>query len=671
MNNLRSKILFGFLLMLFFRIETYAQTPTAILSSHSTTCGISNGTAEVYPSGGVGGYTFLWSNGLTTDSVFGLASGPYAVTVYSGTDSVVKAMNIGASATPTVTASATKDTFCLNSNDTLTALASGPGGTYSWSGGTLTSATTGNPIIVSALTQGGYTYTVTWTDAAGQCTATNTHLLIALNVTASLVTVTQPSCGRNNGQIQCSVTGNRFNCSFYKSGTLIQSGGATAIGNLLPGEYKFTVDELSTGCSATVDSIMLSDTTTYPVFSNVLVTPEACYGNKNGAIVVAVGNCSSGCTYNWSQSGTDHTDSATSLQAGSYTLSVTKGGCSNIDTTIIVPGPASKLADTLHTHPDHCNRSVGSAQVLTGGGTPPYGYVWSLGSAVAPGNDSVASVPGDTTLQVIVTDSHGCADTLSGPIGNTPGPSARITNVDTICSADSNGLLIVKATSNDGPFTYLWSSGSTTPVASGLGSGMYTVSVTNAVGCDTVLHPVVQAYAPVITLTATPSDIYPGETVGLLTTISVPYKDIRWNPSVLGSRGSLEAYDQPQQTTQYTVTVTYGLSCLLTDSVIVTVHTDTSRMVVPNVFTPNGDQLNDDFKLIEYQKELQSFHIWIYDRWGNKVYESTDKDFVWDGTDIFAGNKPLKTAVFTYAIEYTLYNQPDKKIKGGNISLIK
>jgi gliding motility-associated-like protein len=94
-------------------------------------------------------------------------------------------------------------------------------------------------------------------------------------------------------------------------------------------------------------------------------------------------------------------------------------------------------------------------------------------------------------------------------------------------------------------------------------------------------------------------------------------------------------------------------------------------MVVPNVFTPNGDNLNDEFKLLEYQKELQNFHIWVYDRWGNKVYESTDKDFVWDGTDIFAGNKPLKTAVFTYAIEYTLYNQPDKKIKGGNISLIK
>jgi hypothetical protein len=202
----------------------------------------------------------------------------------------------------------------------------------------------------------------------------------------------------------------------------VQSAVPQLSGNLLPGEYKFTVDELSTGCSATVDSIMLSDTTTYPVFSNVLVTPEACYGNKNGSIVVTVGNCSSGCTYNWSQSSTDHTDSATALKAGSYTLSVTKGGCSNIDTTIIVPGPVSKLTDTLHVHSDHCNETRSVVQVLTGGGTPPYSYVWSLGSAIAPGNDSVILMPGDTTLQVIVTDSHGCLDTLSGHIGNTPAP---------------------------------------------------------------------------------------------------------------------------------------------------------------------------------------------------------------------------------------------------------
>jgi gliding motility-associated-like protein len=94
-------------------------------------------------------------------------------------------------------------------------------------------------------------------------------------------------------------------------------------------------------------------------------------------------------------------------------------------------------------------------------------------------------------------------------------------------------------------------------------------------------------------------------------------------------------------------------------------------MVVPNTFTPNGDGVNDNFYLISYPPSISSFHIWIFDRWGAKVYESTDVNFNWDGTDIFVANKPLTTAVFAYAIEYRVFNDPEKRDIGGNISLVK
>jgi gliding motility-associated-like protein len=208
-------------------------------------------------------------------------------------------------------------------------------------------------------------------------------------------------------------------------------------------------------------------------------------------------------------------------------------------------------------------------------------------------------------------------------------------------------------------------------VAGGLAPGTYNVTVTDQAQCDTVLSPTVYAYSTISSLLATPTGIYIGQTVELTVQTSVPVTGVHWSPYVQGSVGQSDVYDKPQQTTQYTVIVDYGQGCQLFDTTTVTVLQDTTRMVVPNVFTPNGDGINDYFLILASPATLNTFHMWIYDRWGNKVYETTDINFNWDGTDVFAGNKPLHTGVFSYAIEYTLYNVPDKKEIGGNISLVK
>ena len=416
-----------------------AQT-TASIDANSTTCGLNNGTAQVYPTGGAG-YTYHWSNnGSVTDTISNLPSGNYTVTVYGTpiSDSVVKAFSIGASTQPTLSITATRDTICLSSSDELVAHGATPGG-YTWSGGTLAASVTADSINVSSLNVGNYTYTLTW--GAPACPASTTFTMTDILVAATLGTIVQPSCGRNSGSITCNVSSspNSVN-TFLENGVILQQGSATQILNLGAGNYTFVVSDFTTGCSDTIKNIILTDTSSIPVFTNIVVNPELCYGNKKGAIYVTVSNCTSGCTYSWSQNAADHTDSAVSLPAGIDTFYVSKGGCTNIDTIINVPGPASALKDSLHAHPDHCGHHIGSALMQTMGGTGPYAYVWSQGNAMG---DSVSQLVGDSLVRVTVTDNNGCVDSAKALITNTRGPRATLNKPDTICGSDADGVLIV------------------------------------------------------------------------------------------------------------------------------------------------------------------------------------------------------------------------------------
>lgn len=90
---------------------------------------------------------------------------------------------------------------------------------------------------------------------------------------------------------------------------------------------------------------------------------------------------------------------------------------------------------------------------------------------------------------------------------------------------------------------------------------------------------------------------------------------------------------------------------------------------IPNTFTPNGDGINDNFKLIRHPL-VTGFQIRIFDRWGNKVFESTDAEFSWNGSDQFGG-KELRTGVFAYVIMYEAAGAGGGKSIGGNLTLIR
>ena len=70
-----------------------------------------------------------------------------------------------------------------------------------------------------------------------------------------------------------------------------------------------------------------------------------------------------------------------------------------------------------------------------------------------------------------------------------------------------------------------------------------------------------------------------------------------------------------------------------------------SYLAVPNVFTPNGDGQNDEFRVA--YRSLAVFHIWVYNRWGKLVYESDDPSKGWDG---MIGRRPAAEGAYFYVV---------------------
>jgi gliding motility-associated-like protein len=139
----------------------------------------------------------------------------------------------------------------------------------------------------------------------------------------------------------------------------------------------------------------------------------------------------------------------------------------------------------------------------------------------------------------------------------------------------------------------------------------------------------------------------------------------QWQPATgLNNPNIAQPLASPVTTTTYTVTATNSGGCAGTDTVTVFVDAECGEIFIPNAFSPNKDGQNE-LECV-YGKCIKSLEFIIYDRWGEKVFETTNPKECWDGT--YKG-KPLNTSVFVYYMKATLIN--GKEItKQGNISLI-
>ena len=121
----------------------------------------------------------------------------------------------------------------------------------------------------------------------------------------------------------------------------------------------------------------------------------------------------------------------------------------------------------------------------------------------------------------------------------------------------------------------------------------------------------------------------------------------------------------PFKTTQYILRGYNSKGCYSSDTINVIVVEDCGEMYVPNAFTPNNDGAND----VLYVRGicLQSLTFMVFNRWGEKVFETADQKLGWDGT--YKGEE-MNTGVFVYRLEGKTYDGKGFSAKG-NITLIR
>lgn len=154
-----------------------------------------------------------------------------------------------------------------------------------------------------------------------------------------------------------------------------------------------------------------------------------------------------------------------------------------------------------------------------------------------------------------------------------------------------------------------------------------------------------------------------GQQINLTGTGAFSYS---WTPNFnISSTNDPKVVIKPNVSTQYILTGYNSKSCFSKDTLNVHVIEDCGEMFVPNAFSPNGDGVNDEIKV--YGKCLQTLTFMIFNRWGEKVFETTDIEKGWNG--IYNGVK-LNTGVFVYRLEGRTHEGTAYNAKG-NITLLR
>jgi hypothetical protein len=210
-------------------------------------------------------------------------------------------------------------------------------------------------------------------------------------------------------------------------------------------------------------------------------TSNACNGS-NGSATVSAGNGSGGnYTYSWSN-GTSSITSVTTgslsdLPAGTYTVTVTNSGCSSTS-TVTISNPCVVTASATNT--SICNNNCTNISSSGSGGTGPYNYSWNTGGGTQIINVCPTST---TTYTVTVKDATGTTTTTTATV--IVNPPVLITDTSsTNISCTTSGSASVLVSNFASPYTYNWSNGFIGRKISTPTAGIYTVTITDANGCN-------------------------------------------------------------------------------------------------------------------------------------------------------------------------------------------
>lgn len=358
--------------------------------------------------------------------------------------------------------------------------------TYTWAPGPISGQGTSS---VSSLNAG--TYTLTLSDASS-CDSVFTFTINEPNELDATFSYVDASCGASDGTISASISGGtvsgNYNLQWLDALSNPISGATTAtVNNLSAGTYLLRVID-DNSCQKTFTATLGSSNA--PVITVDSIKNIECFGENDGALFISVSGPNTPYTYNWAPTGQAVQD-INQLAAGTYTVAVTNSlGCIAFDTAT-VSGPSELIAN-ITSADANCGACDGSAKINISGGTAPYTYLWSNGSAADSTDNLCAGL-----YTAVVTDANGCSESFDVTINNNGGPTGESVSVTAAsCASNCDGSATVNPIGGTAPYTYLWlHNGATSNSLNNLCPGNYTLQITDVSGCNRLVDVDIQAPA--------------------------------------------------------------------------------------------------------------------------------------------------------------------------------
>lgn len=425
-----------------------------------------------------------------------------------------------------------------------------------------------------------------------------------------------------------------------------------------PGNYTYTV----TGISNTGSTCYASTIVTVLPGINIGNDTSLLICNNAAVNLYSIYDTTGLTSYSWTSNGVPVANPGSVSASGLYQFAA--AGSQGCKDTAIVDLAIGQVSGTVATSDANCSGN-GQIVISNPNGTGPFTYTINTNPGSPQSSGTFSAPQGSYTMTI--TDANQCTFTAPAVVGFDDNLSLNLLANDTsVCS----GRPVTLNTSGNAanyswtPATGLNNPAASSPVATPSATTTYTVTAT--LGSCTKTEQVVVTVNQSATVDAGPSQsIFSGGSATLQAT-ATGATSYTWTPATgLNNAAILNPVASPSATTLYTITVTNVDGCEATDTVSVIVIP--YCILVKNAFSPNGDGQNDKWKVYDDYGCLKNVTVHIYNRYGNKVYESRDYRNSWDGT---YNGKPVPDGTYYAVIEFTLINGKTSTVKS-DVTIIR
>jgi gliding motility-associated-like protein len=303
-------------------------------------------------------------------------------------------------------------------------------------------------------------------------------------------------------------------------------------------------------------------------------------------------------------------------------------------------------------------------------GSSPFTYRWSTGS-----QDHQITGLSAGNYAITITDGNGCIESAEVTLIE---PDKLITALEITepgCFDQSLGSITVIPEGGVSPYAFSID-GFTfqdEPMFNNLSKGVYQLTIRDANGCEH--SEIVSIDVPLSIQVELGSDqvISLGESANLTAIVNLPFDSIaaiQWTGiDSIACPKCLTHVVAPVITTAYSISVSAVDGCADSDTMTVHVSTD-HHFYIPNIFSPNGDGINDVLSISASDGVERILSFSIFDRWGNLVFEknnSQPNEVNWDGA---FNDKTLNPGVFTFKAVIR-YSDNRTEIRYGDVTLLR